>query len=42
MMYYNLNLEHANIIAYTKFGKILTMCSKDIEQKRKGEVSQGP
>ena len=40
MMYNNLNLDHANIIAYTN-GKILSICSWDIERKRKGEVNQG-
>ena len=27
MMHNNLNLDHANIIAYTIFGKILLICS---------------
>ena len=36
MMYNNLNLDHANIIAYTIFGEILSICSQDIERKLKG------
>ena len=39
MMYNNLNFDHANIIAYTKFGKVLSIGSYDIEQKPKGEVT---
>ena len=41
-MYNNLNLDHANIISYTKFGKNLSICTKDIVRKRKGEVNEGP
>ena len=31
-----------NINADTKFGKIQTFCSKDIEQKQHSELNQGP
>ena len=31
----NSNIDLVNINAYTKFGKFLTICSKDIEQKQK-------
>ena len=41
MMYNNLLIDHANFIAYAKFGKILSIGSYDIERKRKGEVNQG-
>ena len=41
-MYNNLNLDHANIIAYTIFGKILLICSLCIEQKQKGKVNKWP
>ena len=30
----NTNLEFVNINAFTKFGKILSICSQDIERKR--------
>ena len=41
-MYNNLNLDYANIIAYTIFDKILLICSKIIERKLKGEVNKWP
>ena len=34
MMCNNPNLYFVNINAYTKFGEILSVCSKDIEQKQ--------
>ena len=36
----NHNLYLVN--AFTKFGEILLVCSRDIEQKRISVVSQGP
>ena len=30
----NPNLDLVNIIVYTKFGKVLSICSQDIERKR--------
>ena len=34
MMCNNSNLDHVNINAYTKFGKMLSVCSEDIEWKQ--------
>ena len=45
MMCNNPNLDLVNINAYTKFGKILSICSQDIELKRNSEqnsdINQG-
>ena len=38
----NTNLDLVNINAYIKFGEILSICSKDIEQKRNSDINQGP
>ena len=38
----NPNLDLVNINAYIKFGEILPICSKDIEQKQKSEIIQVP
>ena len=35
----NLDLVNANV--YTNFGKILSICSQDIERKRNFEINQG-
>ena len=37
----NPNIEIVNINAYTKFGEILSICSPDIECKRKSDIDQG-
>ena len=42
MMCNNPNLDLVNINAYTKFCKILSFCSQDIEQKRNSDINQGP
>ena len=46
MIYNNPNLDLVNINAYKKFGKILSFCSLDMEQKRNSErnsdINQGP
>ena len=36
------HLDIAYINSNTKFGKILSICSKDIEQKRNSDFNQGP
>ena len=36
-MHNNPNLDLVNINAYTKFGKILSICSQDTEQKHNYE-----
>ena len=38
----NLKLDHVNVDVHLKFGKILSICSQDIEQKRNSDVNQGP
>ena len=35
------NLDLANINAYIKFGEIPSICSQDIEWKRKSNINQG-
>ena len=42
MMPGNPDLHRININAYTKFGEILSICSKHIEQKRNFDINQGP
>ena len=42
MMCNNPNLDLVNMIAYIKFGEILSICSQDIEWKRNFGVNQGP
>ena len=44
MMHNNLNLDLVNINAHIciKFGKSLSICSLDTEQKQKYDVNQGP
>ena len=38
----NPKLDHVNVDVHTKFGRILSMCSQDIERKRNSDVNQGP
>ena len=39
---YNPNLDTINVDVYTKFGKILSIGSQDIERKQNFEINQGP
>ena len=39
---YNPNLDTIKVNVYTKFGKILSIGSQDIERKRNFEINQGP
>ena len=39
---YSPNLDLINVNVYTKFGKILSIGSQDIERKRNFEINQGP
>ena len=38
----NPNIDIVNINAYTKFGKILSFSSQDIERKRNSDINQEP
>ena len=38
----NPKLDHVNVDVHTKFGQILSICSRDIERKRNSDVNQGP
>ena len=38
----NPKLDHVNVDVHTKFGRILSMRSQDIERKRNSDVNQGP
>ena len=38
----NPKLDHVYVDVHTKFGRILSMCSQDIERKRNSDVNQGP
>ena len=38
----NPKLDLVNDDAHTKFGRILSICSQDIERKRNFDVNQGP
>ena len=42
MTFYNPNLDLVNVNVYTKFGKILSIGSQDIELKRNSDINQGP
>ena len=42
MMCNNPDIDLVNMIAYIKFGEILSICSKDIERKQNFCVNQGP
>ena len=35
-------LDLVNVDVHTKFGQILSICSRDIERKRNSDVNQGP
>ena len=39
---YNPKLDLINVNVYTKFGKILSIGSQDIERKQNFEINQGP
>ena len=39
---YDTNVDLVNDNVFTKFGLILSICSKDIEQKQNSDVNQGP
>ena len=39
---YNPNLDIIYVNVYTKFGKILSIGSQDIERKRNSNINQGP
>ena len=39
---YNTNIDLVNDNVFTKFGLILSIRSKDIEQKPKPDINQGP
>ena len=39
---YNPNLDLINVNVYTKFDKILSIGSQDIERKRNSDINQGP
>ena len=38
----NPKLDLVNVDVHTKFGRILFICSQDIERKRNSDVNQGP
>ena len=38
----NPKLDHVNVDVHTKFGRILSMHSQDIERKQNSDVNQGP
>ena len=38
----NTKLDLVNVDVHTKFGQILSICSQDIEWKRKSDINQGP
>ena len=38
----NPKLDYVNVDVHTKFGRILSMHSQDIERKRNSDVNQGP
>ena len=42
MALYNPNLDLINVNVYTKFSKILSIGSQDIERKRNSDINQGP
>ena len=39
---YNTNIDLVNDDVFTKFGLILSIHSKDIEQKPNSDINQGP
>ena len=38
----NPKLDLVDVDVHTKFGQILSICSRDIERKRNSDVNQGP
>ena len=38
----NPKLDLVNVDVHTKFGQILSICSRDIERKRNSDINQGP
>ena len=40
-MFYNPNLDLINVNVYTKFGKILSIGSQNIELKQNSDINQG-
>ena len=38
----NPKLDLVNVDAHKKIGKILSICSQDIDQKQNSDVNQGP
>ena len=42
LLLYNPNLDTINVNVYTKFGKILSIGSQDIERKRNSNINQRP
>ena len=38
----NPKLDHVHVDVHTKFGQILSICSRDIEQNQNSDVNQGP
>ena len=38
----NLKVDVVNVDVHINFGQILSICSRDIEQKRNSDVNQGP
>ena len=38
----NPKLDHVNVDVHTKFGRILSIPSQDIERKQNSDVNQGP
>ena len=38
----NPKLDLVNVDVHTKFGRILSICSQDVERKRNSDVNQGP
>ena len=42
MMGHNPNLDLVSVDVHTKFGQILSICSRAIERKRNSDINQGP
>ena len=38
----NPKLDFVNVDAHKKIGKILSICSQDIDQKQNSHINQGP
>ena len=41
MMGDNPKLDHVNVDVHTKFGQIVSVCSRDIEWKQTSDINQG-